>query len=225
MSFDSHPVHCRVVPFPLAVYLLSFAVGLVAQLVQVVVLLASKVRIEEFRLFYGQSLATYDLGRTQLHLGWIPLGCTTKYDVHQFALLPTIARVGLLFPPPLVMLGICLVLLGPEKGLYHLLTGFRQMLEGIYSPIDVGYVLIGKLHALYRQSPAEMVGVICAKWVAWSLLPIGNIGGAVLHQIFSPAVRPREGVEKAVSMAMLAGFLTSVIWMGIFLVYAVMHWV
>ncbi|RYD46965.1 MAG: hypothetical protein EOP83_28785 [Verrucomicrobiaceae bacterium] len=211
-------------PFPLAVYLLSFAVGLVAQLVQVVVLLASKVRIEEFRLFYGQALATYDLGRTQLHLGWIPLGCTTKYDIHQMASLPTIARVGLLLPPPVVMLGICLLLLGPEKGLHHLLTGFRQMVEGVYSPQAVGYVLIGKLHELYRQSPAEMVGVICAKWVAWSLLPIGNIGVAVLHQIFSPAVRPREGVERLASMAAMAGFLVSLIWMGIFLVYAVMHW-
>ena len=138
MSFDSVSAHCRIVPFPLAVYLLSFAVGLVAQFVQVVVLLASRVRIEEFRLFYGQALATYDLGRTQLHLGWIPLGCTTKYDVHQFSQLPTIARVGLLLPPPLVMLGICFAVLGPEKGLHHLVTGFRQMLEGIHSPIDVG---------------------------------------------------------------------------------------
>lgn len=215
---------CERVPFPLAVYLLSFAVGLVAQLVQVVVLLLSKVRIEEFRLFYGQALATYDLGRTQLHLGWIPLGCTTKYDVHQFALLPTIARVGLLLIAPVVMLGICFFLLGSEKGIHHLVTGFRQMVEGVYSPQTVGYALVGKLDALYRHSPAEMVGVICAKWVAWSLLPIGDVGARVLHQIFSPAVRPREGVEKALQMAMLVGFLTSLVWMGIFLVYAGMHW-
>jgi hypothetical protein len=212
------------VPFPLAVYLIWFAVGVAALLVQVVALLASKVRIEKFHVFYGQPLATYDLGRTQLHLGWVPVGCFTTYDIHQFALLPTVARVGLLLVPSVILLGLGLLLLGPEAGWHHFVTGFRQMVEGVLHPQDVGYALIEKLHALYKQSPVEMTGVLCMKGVAWSLLPIGHVGGAVLHQIFSPSVRPREGVERVITMAMMAGFLATMVWIGIFLVFAAKHW-
>ena len=115
-------------------------------------------------------------------------------------------------------------MLGPEAGLHHFVAGFRQTVEGVLHPQTVGYVLMEKLHALYRQSPVAMVGVICMKWVAWALLPIGFAGGPVLHQIFSPSLRPRENVEKFISLGMLAGFLATMVWVGIFVVYAVKHW-
>jgi hypothetical protein len=224
LSFDFLSAHCRRVPFPLAVCLICFSVGVVALLIQLVVLHAYKVRIEEFHFFYGESLATFDLGNLQLHIGWIPLGCYGKYDIHQFSLLPTIARVGHLLLPLVILLGLGMLLLGPEAGWHQFVTGFRQMVVGLLHPQDVGYALIGKLHALYKQSPVEMAGVLCMKGVAWSLLPIGNVGGAILHQIFSPSVRPREGIERVITMAMMVGFFATMVWIGIFLVYAVKHW-
>jgi len=212
------------VPFPPAVYLIYLAVGLAGLLVQLVAIVASKVRIEEIQLFYGQALATYDLGRIQLHLGWIPLGCSAKYDIHQLAQLPTIVRVGIVLIPSVFLLGLGLLLLGPEQGWHHFVTGFRQTVEGILRPQAVGYPLVGKLHALYQQSPVTTTGVICAKWAAWSLMPVGHVGGLVLSHIFSPPLRRREKVDWVVSLAMLVGFLATVVWMGIFLVYAVKHW-
>ncbi len=211
-------------PFPLAVYLIYFAVGLPSLAVQAVALLASKIRIEEVGIFYGEPLASWDLGNTRLKLSWIPFGCSTKHDINQFALLPTSARVGLILIPSVVLLGTALLLLGPEAGWHHFVTGFRQMIEGVLRPQAVGYALLGKLHGLYQQSPMAVAGVFSAKMAAWSLLPIAHVGGPVLLQIFSPTLRPREAVEKWVTMGMLMGFVISLVWMGIFLVYAVKHW-
>ena len=211
-------------PFPLVAYLLILAVGLGVVLLQVVVLLASKVRIEEFHFFYGQPLATFDLGSVQLKLGWIPMGFSLKYDNNQFALLPAVGRVALHLVSAVILLGLGFSLLGLEGGWHHFVTGFRQMVEGVLHPQTVGYVLMEKLHALYRQSPVAMVGVISMKWVAWSLLPIGYAAGPALHQIFSPSLRPRENVEKLVSLGMMVGFLATMVWVGIFAVYAVKHW-
>jgi hypothetical protein len=224
LSIGLIPAHCWAVPFPVAVYSIWFSVGLAALLIQLVALHASKVRIEEFHFFYGRSLGKFDFGNLQLHVGWIPMGCFGKYDIHQFSLLPTVARVGLLLLPSVILLGLGLVLLGPEAGWHHFVTGFRQMVEAIPHPQAVGYVLVEKLHALYRQSPMAMVGVICMKWVAWSLLPIGHVMGPALMQIFSPALRPNERAEKLITMGMIIGFLMSLVWMGLFLVYAVTHW-
>ncbi|MCW1886128.1 hypothetical protein OKA04_15425 [Luteolibacter flavescens] len=211
-------------PFPLAVFLVYHCFNILMQSAQLMVLRACKLRVEHVQLFYGKPVAAVDMGSTRVVLGWFPMGSYIRQDPTQFASLPTPARVALILLGPVILLGVALSLLGPEETLHHFVTGFRQFVEGILHPQSVGYALFGKLHALYVQSPAAMAGVISAKGAAWALLPIGTAGAPVLKEIFSPDVRPREGVDGLISMGMMVYMLAILMWLGIFVVYAVNHW-
>jgi len=93
---------------------------------------------------------------------------------------------------PLLALGLGgALLLGPSRFLDSFSGAFSQLLRGTLSPLEVGAPLVrGALGELQRSGAAALVGVWCAKYLAFNLLPLPN---TYLGQTLLPLITPEPG--------------------------------
>lgn len=209
--------------FLLAVFLAFFGVTILTHVVVCVVFRFFKVGIEEFQLFYGKPVLSGRIGGSTFKLGWLPTGLSTKWDEASYQALPKVAKAGLQFVLPLLLVLVGVLLLGAGGAWHHLLTGFRQCFEGAFRPQNVGWVLLQKLELLYRASPQAFVGVLAVKLAAIQLMPFGvSAPTMALSDILK---RPEEEMAPLwlhtimIYGAMLT-WICSLIWLGLGLVYA-----
>lgn len=150
--------------------------------------LLSRVPIKEIRLFFAPNLAVVLVGRMVVRVGSIPIGGSVHFWEDERQDKPS-ERGGRVWPlgwklalhlsGPLAVFLVSSICMGSLEAGRSLVTGFFQVVLGGLSPLSEGPVMIKKFADLFRSDFVTALGVLCAKWVAFHLLPIPPANGGM----------------------------------------------
>ncbi len=177
--------------------------------------LLSRVPIKEIRLFYGPNLAVVLVGPMVVRVGSIPIGGSVHFWEDERQDKPS-ERGGRVWPlgwklalhlsGPLAVFLVSSICMGSLEAGRSLVTGFFQVVLGGFSPLSEGPVMIKKFADLFRSDFVTALGVLCAKWVAFHLLPIPPAnGGMALLAPFQNWLEKSKRAESCYMVVCLIG--------------------
>jgi membrane-associated protease RseP (regulator of RpoE activity) len=160
--------------------------------------------IEEISLFMGPDVFKFRLRGVLVKIAVIPIGGYVKHRDNEDMVrgrYNLAARLFVTLAGPTATLGLAALLLGQERALESTLNGFRQLLEGAWSPLEVGQHYVARL----LGSPfLTATGTLSAKMTAFNLLPIPLLSGGTA--LLSILLWRRDG-RKAHAIASWIGLL------------------
>ena len=178
----------------------------------------SGIQVQEFKIGTGSSVLSFQLFGVKTILCRYPVGSSITFDVDRFLLKPK--SIFILSPVSgmAALLLLSAALLRYDEAFYHFVSGFRQILEGAWSPTSQGVHLIRRFVAVSESSPSIFLGILAAKFAALDALPLGGSGA----KIFSELLLKREGRASQVLLTSCAllGFAVFISWSIAICLYA-----
>jgi hypothetical protein len=137
-------------------------------------------QIEALGLCLGPSIFQFKVGQIALRLNWLPLGSYVKFS-DDFKFLHPVRKIFILFTGLFAYLFPAFVGLGFGEAIHQTLTGFGQIIGGVFSPVAVGVPLIESLANVFKEkSFIAGQGILAAKLLAFNLFPVGTLSGGLL---------------------------------------------
>lgn len=173
-----------------------------------------KQKIEEFNLFTGPSLLQFQLFGVPVHIRPLPLGGSVKFAEDQFKSLGILSTTLMCLSGPL-MIGLAAVAFMPfGETIAMIQSGFLQILWGTVDPFGKAQEYLGQAWSYLNSVPfSHQLTAICAKNLAFNLLPIpGLSGGAVFYNILNKTLILSEKTQiriTTVGLLMLLLIMTS----------------
>lgn len=178
--------------------------------------LLSRVPIKEIRLFCAPNLAVVLVGTLVVRIGSIPISGSVHFweDERQekpsekgWRVLPLGWKLALRLSGPLAVFLVSSICLGSLEAGRSLATGFSQVVMGGLSALSEGPAMIEKLAVICRTDVVTALGVLCAKYTAFSLLPIPPAnGGMILLAPFQTWLEKSKKAERCYAAVCLIGF-------------------
>jgi len=196
----------------------ALILNIVGSLAHWVACKCSGTQVQEFKIGTGSSVLSFQLFGVTTILCRYPIGSSIKFDIDQFLLKPKSIFILSQVSGMAALLLLSAALLRYDEAFYHFVSGFRQILEGAWSPTSQGVHLIRRFVAVSESSPSIFFGILAAKFAALDALPLGGAGA----KIFSELLLKREGRARVVMLTSgaLLGFAVFISWSIAICLYA-----
>jgi hypothetical protein len=178
----------------------------------------SGTQVKEFKIGTGSSVLSFQLLGVTINLCRYPIGSSITCDIDEFLLKPKSIFILVHVSAMAALLLLSAALLRYDEAFYHFVSGFRQILEGAWSPRSQGVHLIRRFVAVSESSPSVFFGILAAKFAALDALPLGGAGA----KIFSELLWKREGRARDIMLTSgaLLGFAVFISWSIAICLYA-----
>ena len=142
------------------------------------------VKVEAIAIFYGKPVFTYKTRFGPVLIGYIPAGGYVRIDMEEFPKKSRIIRCLVNLAGPAAIFITSLICLGFLHTMASFLSTYSQFAGIILSPFSYGKGLIGGYLAHAQTDPIAGYGILAAKNVALSLLPMPALaGGRILIEL------------------------------------------
>jgi|GEM_PF-2355759 len=173
-------------------------------------------RVEELGIFQGSAILKIDLrGGLVFKLNYFPSGSYVRFT-QDFSFLHPFRKILIILAGIGSYLTLAIIGLGFEETFHQILTGFGQIISGVFSPLTVGTKLIEALAILFTQGPFVVgIGVLAAKILVFNLLPLGSLSGGslVLYVLELIGFSSEKFNERFTLFGLLVVLLIGIPWM------------
>ena len=138
------------------------------------------VKVDGIALFYGKPVFTFKSRFGPILIGYIPMGGYVRLDMDEFPKKSRTIRCLVNLAGPVAVFITSLICLGFLHTLASLASAYSQFAGIIFSPMSFGKGLIGGYLTHAQTDPIAGYGILAAKNVAISFLPLPTLAGGRL---------------------------------------------
>jgi hypothetical protein len=205
-------------PFLLIIIPAALILNIVGSLAYWIAFKCSGIPVKEFKIGAGSSVISFQLMGVTINLCRYPIGSSITCDSDQFLMKPKSVFILVQVSGMAALLLLSAALLRYDEAFYHFVSGFRQILEGAWSPRSQGVHLIRRFVSVSESSTSIFFGILAAKYAAFDALPLSGAGA----KFFSELLLKREGRVRVVMLTSgaLIGFAVFISWSIAICLYA-----
>jgi regulator of sigma E protease len=142
------------------------------------------VKVKRIAVFFGKPVFIFKTRFGLVLIGYIPAGGYIRIDTNKFSKKSLLVRCLVNLAGPAAILFTAFICLGIPQTMASFLSAYSQFAGIILSPLLYGKGFIGGYLAHAQSAPITGFGILAAKNVALSLLPMpGLAGGRLLIEL------------------------------------------